>query len=54
MARLADYAERATSYRIGDQQHTIIGGRIWMDRQWGDWTGAGYAWDWFYLRFDFK
>jgi predicted secreted hydrolase len=38
--------------RIGDQQHTITGGRIWMDRQWGDWTGAGYAWDWFSLRFD--
>jgi len=38
--------------RIGDQQHTIIGGRIWMDHQWGDWTSAGYAWDWFSLRFD--
>jgi predicted secreted hydrolase len=38
--------------RIGDQQHTIIGGRMWMDRQWGDWTGAGQAWDWFSLRFD--
>ena len=37
---------------IGDRQYTITGGRIWMDRQWGDWTGAGYAWDWFSLRFD--
>jgi predicted secreted hydrolase len=37
---------------IGDRQYTITGGRIWMDRQWGDWTGAGYAWDWFSMRFD--
>jgi len=37
---------------IGDQRHTIIGGRIWMDHQWGDWTAAAYAWDWFSLRFD--
>ncbi len=37
---------------IGEQQYNVTGGRMWMDRQWGDWTGAGYIWDWFSLRFD--
>lgn len=37
---------------IGDKTHTVTGGKVWMDRQWGNWTGAGYAWDWFALRFD--
>ncbi len=37
---------------IDNKEHVITGGRMWMDRQWGEWTAAGYAWDWFALRFD--
>jgi hypothetical protein len=35
--------------KIGNQQHSITGGRIWMDRQWGDWAGIGWNWDWVFL-----
>lgn len=37
---------------VDDEQHDIVGGRMWMDHQWGDWTPEGYHWDWFAMRFD--
>ncbi len=37
---------------IGDEEHIVEGGRMWMDRQWGDWGMLGYKWDWFSFRFD--
>lgn len=40
------------TFTIDNQQYKVTGGRVWMDRQWGDWTGGAYAWDWFSMRFD--
>ena len=49
---LTNLAPSGGTIAIDGQQHSVTGGRIWMDHQWGDWTSAGYYWDWFSLRLD--
>lgn len=40
------------SITIGERSFSVVGGRIWMDHQWGNWIDDGMYWDWFSLRFD--
>jgi predicted secreted hydrolase len=35
---------------IEEEKFLVTGGRVWMDRQWGDMTTESIRWDWFSLR----